>query len=153
MLQQDRPAPLFTLPDADNTPVSLLAMRPRTVVLYFYPKDNTAACTTEALAFSAALEDFARLDAVVIGISRDSVVRHRNFARKHDLSVTLLSDEDGSVCDAYGVWVEKSMYGRRFMGIERSTFLIDGDGILRQSWRRVRVAGHVDEVLHALSRS
>jgi len=119
-------------------------------VLYFYPKDDTSGCTKEAIAFTEALESFAAAGATVLGVSKDSVAKHDKFKTKHDLGVTLLSDEDGEVCEAYGVWIEKSMYGRKYMGIERATFLIGRDGLLKQIWRKVKVAGHADSVLRAV---
>ena len=121
----------------------------QTVVLYFYPKDDTPGCTTEALDFTAMASDFAAANTVVLGVSKDTVAKHDKFVAKHDLGVKLLSDEDGAVCEAYGVWVEKKMYGKVHMGIERATFLIDGDGVVRREWRKVKVPGHVDEVLEA----
>jgi len=142
-------APDFTLPADGGGTVSLKGLKGKTVVLYFYPKDDTSGCTAEACAFRDALPDFSKLKAQVIGISRDSVASHDTFKRKYKLSFPLASDEDGKVCAAYGVWVEKSMYGRKYMGIERSTFLIDGKGVLRAIWRKVKVPGHADEVLEA----
>jgi peroxiredoxin Q/BCP len=118
-------------------------------VLYFYPKDDTSGCTAEACAFRDSLPDFSKLKAEVIGVSRDSVASHDKFKKKYRLPFPLASDEDGKVCQAYGVWVEKSMYGRKYMGIERSTFLIDARGIVRGVWRKVKVDGHADEVLQA----
>lgn len=142
-------APAFTLPtDGDGT-ISLAGLKGRNVILYFYPKDDTAGCTKEACAFRDALPGFAAADAEVIGVSRDSVTSHDRFKAKHGLPFTLASDVAGQVCRAYGAWVEKSMYGRRYMGIERSTFLIDGRGVIRRVWRKVKVPGHVDEVLAA----
>ena len=144
-------APDFTLPtDGAEGEVSLAALKGRKVVLYFYPKDNTPGCTTEAIDFSAKIEAFTAAGVVVIGVSRDSVKKHANFREKHDLRVLLAADEDGSVCEAYGVWVEKMNYGRKYMGIERSTFLIDGAGVIRDVWRKVRVKGHAEAVLDAV---
>jgi peroxiredoxin Q/BCP len=120
------------------------------VVLYFYPKDDTSGCTTEAIAFSDELDAFAAAGAVVLGVSRDSVRKHDRFRDKHGLRVALLSDEDGLVCEAWGVWVEKSMYGRSYMGIDRATFVIDGSGTVRKAWRKVKVPGHAAEVLEAV---
>jgi peroxiredoxin Q/BCP len=121
------------------------------LVLYFYPKDDTPGCTTEARGFSEQADAFAQAGATVLGVSRDSVKKHGNFVRKYDLRIPLASDESGAVCEAYGVWVEKSMYGRSYMGIERATFLIDADGRVAQAWRKVKVPGHVDAVLAAVS--
>lgn len=142
-------APDFTLPTDGGGTVSLKGLRGKTVVLYFYPKDDTSGCTAEACAFRDALPDFSRLKAEVVGISRDSVASHDKFKQKYKLRFPLASDEDGKVCAAYGVWVEKSMYGRKYMGIERSTFLIDGKGAVRAIWRKVKVPGHAEEVLEA----
>jgi peroxiredoxin Q/BCP len=142
-------APVFTLPTDGGGAVSLAKLKGKKVILYFYPKDDTSGCTAEACGFRDNLPKFGRSDAVVIGISRDSVASHDKFKRKYDLPFTLASDEDGKVCEAYGTWVEKSMYGRKYMGIERATFLIDAKGVLRNIWRKVKVAGHVEEVLAA----
>lgn len=149
MLNKDHPAPDFTLPSDSGEDITLSAMRPKNVVLYFYPKDDTSGCTTEALDFTAALDAFKATDTVVLGVSKDSVDKHAKFRNKHDLTVTLLSDENSDTCERYGVWVEKNMYGRSFMGIERSTFLIDGKGDIAKVWRKVRVKDHVDEVLQS----
>lgn len=143
-------APDFTLPRDGGDEVTLSALRPGTVVLYFYPRDDTPGCTTEALEFTAAKEDFAAAGAQVLGISRDTVAKHEKFCAKHALGIPLLSDVDGAVCEAYGTWVEKTMYGKKSMGIERSTFLIDGTGAVVREWRKVKVKGHVDEVLEAV---
>ncbi len=129
--------------------MSLEAFKGQPVVVYFYPKDDTPGCTKEAIGFTEAKADFAAAGAVIIGISKDSAVKHDKFIAKHALEVILGSDEDGSVCEAYGVWVEKQMYGKTYMGIERATFLIAGDGVVAQEWRKVRVKGHVKAVLEA----
>jgi peroxiredoxin Q/BCP len=142
-------APDFHLPTAGGGHVRLRDLRGKAVVLYFYPKDDTAGCTQEALSFTEKAAEFARLEAVVIGVSRDSVRSHDKFTEKHGLDLILASDKDGAVCEAYGVWVEKSMYGRQYMGIERSTFLIDRKGKVVNTWRKVKVAGHADIVLEA----
>jgi len=142
-------APAFTLPRDGGGTVSLADFPGKNVVLYFYPRDDTSGCTTEAIGFSAALADFAAANAVVIGISKDSVASHDKFRAKHGLGVILASDEGSDVTETFGAWVEKSMYGRTYTGIDRSTFLIDAEGILRQIWRKVRVPGHVEEVLAA----
>lgn len=143
-------APDFDMP-ADDGRVSLAALKGRSVVLYFYPKDDTPGCTTEAQAFTALAGDFAEAGAVVVGVSRDTAAKHGKFRKKYGLEVQLGSDEDGSVTEAYGVWVEKSLYGRQYMGIERATFLIGPDGVIRQVWRKVKVAGHAEAVLAALT--
>ena len=149
--QEGDRAPDFSLPSDDGTSIALKDFRGKNVVLYFYPKDDTSGCTKEAIGFTEALKDFATLDAVVLGASRDSVAKHQKFKDKHDLGVTLISDEEGSLCSDYGVWVEKSMYGRTYMGIERATFLIDKSGKVKRVWRKVKVRGHVEEVLDAAS--
>lgn len=144
-----QPAPDFTLPASGGSEISLSGLIGRKVVLYFYPKDDTSGCTAEALDFTAAAEDFRAAGAVVIGVSKDSVGKHEKFIEKHGLGIALASDEAGEVCLRYGVWIEKSMYGRRYMGIDRATFLIDAEGVVRRVWRKVKVPGHVDEVLAA----
>ena len=142
-------APAFSMStDGDGT-VSLKGLKGRNVVLYFYPKDDTPGCTKEACGFRDALPDFSKVDAEIIGVSKDSPAKHDKFKAKFDLPFALASDEDGSVCEAYGTWVEKSMYGRKYMGIDRATFLIDGKGVVRGVWRKVKVPGHVDAVLKA----
>ncbi|MCP4327426.1 MAG: thioredoxin-dependent thiol peroxidase [Alphaproteobacteria bacterium] len=142
-------APDFTLPADGNGKISLSKLRGRNIILYFYPKDDTSGCTKEACAFAEALPDFSKINAEIVGVSKDSVARHDKFKQKYDLPFTLASDESGAVCEAFGVWVEKSMYGRKYMGIERSTFLIDGKGVIQREWRKVKVTGHVEEVLKA----
>lgn len=143
------PAPDFTLPRDGGSDLTLSALRPGKVVLYFYPKDDTSGCTVEAIDFTALKTEFEAAGTTVIGISRDSVASHEKFCKKHGLGIALVSDEDGAVCEAYGTWVEKSMYGRKYMGIERSTFLINGDGVIAQVWAKVKVKGHAAEVLEA----
>ena len=142
-------APDFSLPRDGGGSVSLAEMRGSPVVLYFYPKDDTSGCTTEALAFSALADEFAKAGVKVIGLSPDPVKSHDKFVAKHGLSVILASDEDKTALSAYGVWKEKSMYGRSYMGVERSTFLIDRDGRVAAAWRKVKVAGHAEAVLKA----
>jgi peroxiredoxin Q/BCP len=146
-----KPAPDFTLPSDGGGTISLKKLKGRNVVLYFYPKDDTSGCTKQACGFNDALPDFEGLDAVIIGVSRDSLASHDKFKKKYGLNFTLASDEAGEVTQAYGVWKEKSMYGKKYMGIERSTFLIDAKGVLRQEWRGVKVPGHVEAVLEAVS--
>jgi len=148
-LEAGDPAPDFAMPGYDG-PISLGDYKGRPVVIYFYPKDDTPGCTTEALDFTARADDFADLDAVVIGVSKDSAASHEKFRAKHDLAVKLGSDKDGDVIERYGVWVEKNMYGRKYMGIERATFLIDAKGVIRKIWRKVKVSGHAGEVLDAV---
>ncbi len=145
----DQPAPDFTATGDGDSQVTLSALRGQKVIVYFYPKDLTPGCTTQACAFRDLLPDFHQANAVVLGVSRDSPARHDKFKAKHDLNFALLADEDGHLCHAYGVWVEKKNYGRSYMGIERSTFLIDEAGVIRQIWRKVRVKGHVEAVLAA----
>ena len=148
-LQPGDKAPDFSLPSDQGETVGLADLSGRTVVLYFYPKDDTSGCTSEAKAFTALQDQFDAAGAVVVGVSKDSVKSHGKFRQKHELSVRLGADVDGEVVQRYGVWVEKSMYGRKYMGIERATFLIDGSGVLRRIWRKVSVTGHAEEVLAA----
>lgn len=142
-------APLFTLPRDGGGEVSLASLMPGKVVLYFYPKDDTPGCTLEAQDFTARQAEFSAANTTVIGISKDSVKAHDKFCKKHGLSVILASDEHGSTCEDYGVWLEKSMYGKTYMGIERTTVLIDGTGKIARVWNKVSVKGHADEVLEA----
>ncbi|MBK5927883.1 thioredoxin-dependent thiol peroxidase [Rhodobaculum claviforme] len=143
------PAPDFTLPRDGGDTVTLSALRPQKVVVYFYPRDDTSGCTKEAVGFTEAADAFAAADTVVIGISKDSVASHDKFVKKHGLGVILASDEGADVCERFGVWVEKAMYGKTYMGIERATFLIDAQGQIARVWRKVKVPGHVDAVLEA----
>ncbi|HRJ61310.1 MAG TPA: thioredoxin-dependent thiol peroxidase [Azospirillaceae bacterium] len=144
------PAPDFTLPADGGASVTLSAYRGRPVILYFYPKDDTSGCTKEACGFRDLFPDFSSADAVVIGVSKDGVKSHDKFKEKYQLPFTLVADEDTTLAQAYGVWVEKSMYGRKYMGMDRATFLIDQEGVVRQAWRKVKVTGHVEAVLKAL---
>ena len=148
-LESGARAPDFTLPTDGGGDVSLSALRGKKVILYFYPKDDTSGCTKQACGFRDAMPDFSGADAVVIGVSKDGVASHDRFKAKHELPFTLASDEDAKVASDYGVWVEKSMYGRKYMGMDRATFLIDRDGVVRRVWRKVKVPGHVEEVLAA----
>ncbi|WP_172295938.1 thioredoxin-dependent thiol peroxidase [Pseudoruegeria sp. HB172150] len=150
MPEKGQVAPDFTLPRDGGGEITLSDLRGGPVVLYFYPKDDTTGCTAEALDFSAAADKFGSLDATVLGISKDTVAKHDKFRDKHDLAVALLSDTETFVCEDYGTWVEKSMYGRKFMGIERTTFLIDADGTIARVWHKVKVKGHAAEVLDAV---
>jgi thioredoxin-dependent peroxiredoxin len=143
------PAPDFELPTDGAGRISLAGLRGKSVVLYFYPKDDTSGCTSEAKAFSDSRQQFEDAGAVVIGVSKDPPSSHDRFKAKYDLDLTLASDEAGETLQRYGVWVEKSMYGRKYMGVERATFLIDGDGVVRQVWRKVKVPGHAGAVLDA----
>ncbi len=142
--------PLFAMPATVIGRAESAGLKGKPFVLYFYPKDDTPGCTTEACGFRDALPDFSKLGVAVIGVSKDSLASHEKFAKKFDLNFPLASDEDGSVCEAFGVWVEKSMYGKKYMGIERSTFLIDAKGVVRGAWRKVSVTGHVEEVGQAV---
>ncbi|MGE0407751.1 MAG: thioredoxin-dependent thiol peroxidase [Amphiplicatus sp.] len=148
-LAEGAKAPAFALPADGGGKIALKDFAGKTLVLYFYPKDDTAGCTKEALDFSAQIKAFEKAGAAVLGVSRDSVAKHDKFKEKHALKVALGADEDGKVVEAYGVWVEKTMYGRKYMGIERSTFLIDAKGVIRRIWRKVKTSGHAAEVLAA----
>ncbi len=149
MLKPGDKAPDFTLHGNGDATVSLAGFAPKKVVLYFYPKDDTPGCTTEALDFTRLMDEFDAAGTVVVGISKDSAKKHDKFCAKHGLGVILASDENSDTCERYGVWVEKSMYGRTYMGIERSTFLIDGTGHIARIWPKVKVNGHAAEVLDA----
>lgn len=149
MISAGLTAPDFTLPRDGGATVTLSSLRPGKVVLYFYPKDDTPGCTLEAQDFNARLGEFTSAGTTVIGVSKDSVKSHDKFCKKHGLSVVLASDEGGTTCEDYGVWVEKSMYGKTYMGIERTTVLIDGAGKVARVWPKVSVKGHADEVLEA----
>lgn len=148
-LKEGSKAPDFKLPTDTRGIVSLKDFAGTKLVLYFYPKDDTPGCTAEACAFNDNLPKFGKLKAAVLGISRDPLKKHEKFREKYDLGFPLGADEDGGVCEKYGVWVEKSMYGKKYMGIERSTFLIDETGKILKIWRKVKVTGHVEEVLEA----
>ena len=143
-------APAFSMETETGDKIALKDCKGKKLVLYFYPKDDTPGCTTEAIEFSADLAKFKRAGAAVVGVSRDTVAKHQKFKDKHDLKVILGADEDGKTTKAYGVWVKKKNYGREYMGIERSTFLIDEKGVIREIWRKVRVKGHVEAVLAAV---
>jgi len=142
-------APDFILPTDGNGTVALKTERGKPVIVYFYPKDDTSGCTKEACGFRDAMPDFSKIDATIIGISKDSVRAHDKFKQKYALPFILASDESGEVCEKYGVWVQKSMYGRKYMGIERTTVLIDDKGVIRGLWPKVKIDGHVGEVLAA----
>jgi len=149
-ITENTPAPAFDLATDGGGRVSLDGLKGKNIVLYFYPKADTPGCTTEGQDFSALIDRFAAADAVVIGVSRDTVKKLDRFKAKHDLKVVLGSDEDGVVTEAWGVWVQKKLYGREYMGIERATFLIDSQGAVRRAWRNVKVKGHAEEVLAAV---
>jgi len=148
-ITEGQTAPAFDLATDGDARVTLAGLKGKSVVLYFYPKADTPGCTTEGLDFSALTDAFGAANAVVIGVSRDAVKKLDRFKAKHDLKVILGSDEDGVVCEAYGVWVMKKLYGREYMGVERATFLIDGAGLVRRVWRNVKVKGHAEQVLEA----
>ena len=150
MISTGQTAPDFTLPRNGGAVLALSSLRPGKVVLYFYPKDDTPGCTLEAQDFTARLADFTAAGATVIGVSKDSVKAHDKFCKKHGLGIVLVSDENGTNCEDYGVWLEKSMYGKTYMGIERTTVLIDGAGQVARVWNKVSVKGHADEVLTAV---
>jgi peroxiredoxin Q/BCP len=136
--------------ETDKGPISLKDLKGTRVVLYFYPKDDTPGCTLEACAFRDTLPRFKKMNAQVFGVSKDTVEKHGKFAKKYELPFTLISDSDGSICDSYEVWLEKSMYGKKYMGIERATYLIDEAGVIRNIWRKVKVTDHAEEVLKAV---
>lgn len=148
MLQDGENAPDFSLPDDAGSVVRLSKLKGRPVVVYFYPKDDTSGCTQEAKDFSCLADQFAKAGADVVGISPDSAASHKKFKTKYDLPLRLLADENKDAANAYGVWVEKSMYGRKYMGVERSTFLIDSKIV--RSWRKVKIPGHAEDVLAAV---
>ena len=149
-LEAGTPAPAFTLETDTEGTVALGDYAGAPLVLYFYPKDDTSGCTKEAIAFTALSDAFAKAGAKILGVSPDSVAKHEKFRTKHDLGIALGADEEKTTLEAYGVWVEKSMYGRKYMGVERSTFLIDGSGTIARVWRKVKVPGHAEEVLNAV---
>jgi len=151
LLEIGEKAPGFCLEDPDRGEMCLKDLKGKWVVLYFYPKDNTKGCTMEALEFTAAEDEFKAKNAVIIGVSPDSLKSHTNFRQKHDLSINLLSDTEKEVLETYGVWQKKKMYGREYMGVVRSTYLIDMEGKVAFVWPKVRVKGHVDNVLEKLS--
>jgi len=141
--------PSFTLPRDGGGELALSDFKGKKLVLFLYPKDDTPGCTTESIEFTATRDEFDKAGAVVVGLSKDTVKKHDKFIEKHSLGVPLLSDENGTLIEPLGCWVEKNMYGRTYMGIERTTFLIDGAGVVRNIWRKVKVKGHVAEVLEA----
>jgi peroxiredoxin Q/BCP len=151
MLSKGDKAPDFTLPSDGGGEVTLSSLRGQKVVLYFYPKDDTPGCTIQACDFRDAAPAFEKLDAIVLGVSADSAESHAKFRKKFDLNFPLLADVDHAVCEAYGVWKEKSMYGKKFMGIERSTFLIDEKGVVAEIWRRVKPKGHAEMLQEVLA--
>jgi peroxiredoxin Q/BCP len=150
MIAEGQPAPDFTLPDQDGNSVTLSSLKGSPIVLYFYPKDDTPGCTTEACAFRDAEADYQAAGAKVLGMSPDDVKSHAKFAKKHTLNFPLLADVGSKVCEAYGVWKEKSMYGKTYMGVERTTVLIDAKGVIRKIYPKVKVPGHSEVILEAL---
>lgn len=150
MIEEGQAAPAFRLESDEGGPIDLKALKGKPVVIYFYPKDDTSGCTVEAKDFSSLIKDFHKAGAEVIGISPDGVKSHAKFRKKHELSVRLGADEEKAVVTAYGVWVEKSMYGRKYMGVERTTVLVDKAGRIARIWRKVKVPGHAEEVLAAV---
>jgi len=149
MLNEGDPAPDVALGDAEGEAVRLGDFKGQKLVVYFYPKDDTSGCTREAQDFTALAGEFEAVGTWVIGVSKDDPKSHAKFRDKYDLKVRLLSDTDGAACEAFGTWVEKSMYGRKYMGIERATFLVDRDGVVKRVWRKVKVPGHAAQVLEA----
>jgi peroxiredoxin Q/BCP len=149
-LETGNPAPDFSLKTDTEGTVTLSDYAGAPLVLYFYPKDDTSGCTKEAIAFTELADDFAKTGAKILGVSPDSVAKHAKFRTKHELGIALGADEEKTTLENYGVWVEKSMYGRKYMGVERSTFLIDGSGNIAKVWRKVKVPGHAEEVLDAV---
>jgi peroxiredoxin Q/BCP len=149
-VEEGKKAPDFTAATDGGKKLKLSELRGKPVVLYFYPKDDTPGCTTEACGFRDSAADFKKLKAQVVGVSKDSVARHDKFKAKYKLNFPLVSDEDGKICEKYGTWIEKSLYGRKYMGIDRATFLIDKDGVVRNVWRKVTVTGHVAAVRKAV---
>lgn len=150
MIEIGEKAPQFSLPNQDEVEIGLRDLAGKWIVLYFYPKDNTPGCTTEACDFTAALPDFENLDAVILGVSPDSPKKHRNFIEKKNLAFTLLSDEEKEVCNLYGVWQLKKLYGKEYMGVVRSTFLIDPEGKIVAKWEKVKVKGHAKAIQEKL---
>ncbi|MDG1857581.1 MAG: peroxiredoxin, partial [Emcibacteraceae bacterium] len=146
MLEIGQKAPYFNLPDETGLNVTLSDFSGQNIVLFFYPKDDTPGCTTESIAFSSLKEEFEALNTVILGASKDSVKKHQKFIKKHDLTVKLLVDEEGTLCEDYTIWVLKKLYGREYMGIERATFIIGTDGLIKKIWRKVKAKGHAEEV-------
>jgi peroxiredoxin Q/BCP len=151
MVNEGDVAPDVKMTTIEGKEISPTDFRSQKLVLYFYPKDDTSGCTAEAQAFSALADAFEEANAWVIGVSKDDPKKHAKFIEKYDLKVQLATDGDGSACEAFGTWIEKSMYGRKYMGIDRATFLIDRDGVVKKVWRKVKVPGHAEEVLAAAS--
>jgi peroxiredoxin Q/BCP len=149
MVNQGDPVPDVRMESVDGKAISPADFSGQKLVLYFYPKDDTSGCTAEAQAFTALAGEFEKTGAWILGVSKDDSKKHRKFIDKYDLKVALATDPDGAVCEAFGTWIEKSMYGRKYMGIDRATFLVDRDGLVKKVWRKVKVPGHAEEVLEA----
>lgn len=149
MLSEGDAVPDVILEGMDGQPLNLADYRGQKLIVYFYPKDDTSGCTREAQDFTALAGEFENAGAWILGVSKDDAKKHRKFTDKYDLKIPLATDTDGSVCEAFGTWVQKSMYGRKYMGIDRATFLIDGDGVVQRIWRNVKVPGHAEDVLAA----
>lgn len=152
MIQLEQKAPEFCLPNQDDVEICLRDLKGKWIVLYFYPRDNTPGCTTEACEFTEALPDFSDMDAIVLGVSADSTKKHRNFIEKKELAITLLSDEETSMMQEYGVWQLKKNYGKEYMGIVRTTLIINPEGVVKALWEKVKVKGHVEAVKEELRR-
>ncbi|GAA6210818.1 thioredoxin-dependent thiol peroxidase [Hyphomicrobiales bacterium 4NK60-0047b] len=152
MLDIGNKAPNFKLPNKDGNTISLKDFKGKNVIVYFYPKDLTPGCTKQAISFTEYSEEFAKRETVIIGISPDSSASHEKFTKKHNLNLILLADEEKQAIESYGVWKEKKMYGRTFMGVERSTFLVDSTGTVQAIWRKVKVAKHIKEILEELDK-
>ncbi len=152
MLEIGSKAPNFTLKNANNETITLEEFKGKNVIVYFYPKDLTPGCTKQAIAFTEHEDEFSKRDTVIIGISPDSTASHEKFIKKHNLNLILLADEEKQAIESYGVWKEKKMYGRTFMGVERSTFLVDRTGTVQAIWRKVKVAKHINEVIEELDK-
>jgi peroxiredoxin Q/BCP len=150
MLDIGQKAPDFTLPANGDQTIMLSSLKGKNVVLYFYPKDDTSGCTVEAIDFTSKKAEFESLNTMIIGVSKCSITSHEKFIKKHGLDLILVSDEEGNMLDNYGVWVEKFMYGKKYMGIDRTTFLIDSNGIIQKIWNKVKVPNHVEEVFKAV---
>ena len=149
MLAEGDPVPNVALEGMEGKPIHPGDFKGQKLVLYFYPKDDTSGCTHEAQDFTALAEEFEKAGTWILGVSKDDAKKHRKFVDKYELKVPLATDADGSVCEAFGTWIKKSMYGRKYMGIDRATFLVDRDGVIKRIWRKVKVAGHAEEVLEA----
>lgn len=152
MIQLEQKAPEFCLPNQDDVEICLRDLKGKWIVLYFYPKDNTPGCTTEACEFTEALPEFSNMDAIILGVSADSTKKHRNFIEKKELAITLLSDEETTMMQEYGVWQLKKNYGKEYMGIVRTTLIINTEGVIKALWEKVRVKGHVEAVQEELRR-